>query len=132
MKNPQSARKYFSLWDLIVLSFILATITASLIFLFLPKGNTSAPVAEIRVNSTLTQSIDLSQVTTPYTLTVEGNFPVTLYISSEEVHFLSSSCKDKLCIHTGEITAGKSAACLPAGVSVTVRGSDSPVDTMVG
>ena len=89
--------------------------------------------AEIRINGKVYQTVNLSEITTPYEITIDGKVPVTLELSSEGVRFTDSLCKDKLCIHSGLIRSGQSAACLPAGVSVSVSGNaQSGVDAVVG
>lgn len=127
-------RPYFKKTDLIIIALVLLVSAASFIFLGLKIADNDTPAkAEIRVNTKLSETIDLTRVTEPYEVTVDGNFPVTLEISSDGVRFIESQCPDKLCIHSGLIKANQSAACLPAGVSVTVKGEGkTEVDTVVG
>lgn len=127
-------RPYFKKNDLFAVALVLLTAGISVVFLILSlTGKSSAGVAEIRVNTELVNTINLSEITEPYTINVEGNFPVTLEVSREGVSFIDSACPDKLCIHSGLIKSNRSAACLPAGVSVTVKGQETPeVDGIVG
>lgn len=128
------ARAYFKKTDLMVVVLVLLVSALSATFLILNHTDNSKPeAAEIRVNTKLINTINLSQVSEPYTITVEGNLPVTLEISKDGVRFTESPCTDKLCVHSGLIESNESAACLPAGVSVTVKGEKTPeVDAVVG
>ncbi len=128
------SRHFFEKTDLTAIFLVLAVCCVGILFLTHYRSDAgSAAYAEIRVNSRLYDTIDLKKVTAPYSLTVKGNFSVTLEISSDGVRFISSECPDKLCVHSGLLTAGSSAACLPAGVSVTVKGNGTrSVDGIVG
>ena len=126
------SRKYFKKSDLLLIALVLIVSAAGFFMLSLKGSEKSPKTAEIRVNGTLFETVDLEEISTPFTLTVEGNFPVTLELSSDGVRFLSSECPDSLCIHSGLITSGGSAACLPAGVSVSVSADSSQVDAVVG
>lgn len=127
-------RPYFKISDLIIIMLVIIFSVTGFVLLALKRGTSSVPCkAEIRVNTRLIKTIDLKDVSEPYTLTVEGNFPVELEVSKEGVRFCDSQCPDKLCIHSGLIKSNSSAACLPAGVSVTVKGEGIPeVDGIVG
>lgn len=127
-------RPYIRKTDLLMVFSVLAVSAAGFITLALSHSREStASIAEIRVNTEVIETIDLTKAEKPYEITVEGNIPVTLEISREGVRFVSSACPDKLCIHSGLIEANESAACLPAGVSVAVKGEGEPeVDGVVG
>lgn len=128
------SRPFFRKTDLIAVLMVLSVFCGTIIFYSVNHSSQSHPAyAQIRVNSRLYKTVDLKGVSSPYELVVDGNFPVILEISSQGVRFISSSCPDKLCIHSGLITENRSAACLPAGVSVSVKGENSPsVDGIVG
>lgn len=127
------SRPYFKKADLLVAALVLLTALASILIFFTGLTDKPAKTAEIRVKGELKYTLDLSEAEEAYTFTVDGNFPVTLEVSSEGVKFTDSACPDKLCIHSGLITSNRSAACLPAGVSVTVKGEEAPlVDGIVG
>lgn len=129
----KKVRPYFRKSDLFIIALVLLVSAAGFFMLFSHFSTENAKVAEIRVNTKLVDTIVLSDITTPYTKTIEGNFPVTLELSSDGVRFIDSECPDKLCIHSGLIKANQSAACLPAGVSVTVKGfENSEIDGIAG
>lgn len=130
----KTSRPYFKKSDLIIALLVVITAVTGFVFLYLRHGTDNTPAyAQIRVNTKLYEEIDLTAVDAPYELIIEGNIPVTLEVRSEGVRFVSSDCPDKLCIHQGLIKANESAACLPAGVSVTVKGQQkAEVDGIVG
>ena len=127
-------RPYFKKTDLLPICVVLIVAAAGAIFLISRELNEDvAETAEIRVNSDIIRTIDLKNITEAYEIEVNGNLNVTLGISRDGVRFINSECKDKLCVHSGLIEAHESAACLPAGVSVTVKGGNAPdIDGIVG
>lgn len=130
----KGSRKYFRKPDLLIIFLVIITSVMGFVFLYSTLSSDSvAATAEIRVNTRLYDVIDLTKVHEPYEITVEGKFPVTLEVSARGVRFIHSDCPDKLCIHQGLIESGRSAACLPAGVSVSVKGQDkASVDAVAG
>lgn len=128
------SRPYIKKADLLLVLLVLLVSAAGILLLVFKHIDNNTPTsAEIKVNAKLVKTIDLTEVSEPYELKVEGKLTVTLEVSREGVRFKESECPDKLCIHSGLIEAGGSAACLPAGVSVTVKGAETPeVDGVVG
>lgn len=127
-------RPYFKKTDLLPVFAALTVAAVGVIFLISNQfNNDTAAIAEIRVNSEVVKVIELKNVSEAYEISVNGSCKVTLEVSKDGVRFTESQCSDKLCVHSGLIKADESAACLPAGVSVTVRGSNSSdVDGVVG
>ena len=127
------SRPYIKKADLILAVLILAAAAAGLAFMIL-RASTDAPKsAQIKVNTELYKTVNLSEVEEPYELKIEGKLTVTLEISKDGVRFIDSECPDKLCVHSGLIGSNGSAACLPAGVSVAVKGEEGTgVDSVVG
>ena len=130
----KGSRKYFRKPDILIILLVIITSVAGFVFMYFTLSSHSvAAAAEIRINTKLYDVIDLTKVNEPYEITVEGNFPVTLEVRPEGVRFIHSDCPDKLCIHQGLIKSGQSAACLPAGVSVSVKGQDkASIDAVAG
>lgn len=73
-----------------------------------------------------------------YSLRKEGVYDVNgalgasrIAVKGGRASFLSSPCKNKVCIHQGEIgKSGQTAACLPNRVVVRVLGGDSDYDAL--
>lgn len=127
-------RPYFKKADLLPIFVVILVATIGVVFLIYNELRHDTPeIAEIRVNSEIIRTIDLKNVAEPYEISLEGNLKVTLEVSRDGVRFTDSQCKDKLCVHSGLIKAHESAACLPAGISVTVKGNTSSgIDGIVG
>lgn len=86
-------------------------------------GREQGAYAEI---STPAGSFSLS-LSAPLTRTVEGRdgYTLTLEIAHGRIRVQSADCPDHVCVNTGWLERdGQTAACLPAGVVVTVRGRD--------
>lgn len=115
-----------------MIGIILIAVTAGFSLMFFKTAGKSPEYAYIRVNNQLINTISLDDINPPYEIEIEGKFKVKLKVSSQGVEFTKSHCEDQLCIHSGLITAGESAACLPAGVSVTVSGKNNTVDAIAG
>ena len=131
MKNRE--RKYFSVPDIFI---ILIAVVASVIALLSQlNSNTDSLNCVIRVKGEVVESFELSNVTEPVTYEIEGELPLTVYVTEKSVKVQSSSCPDKLCEHSGETTrSGQSIVCLPAKVSVTLESTDkqNDFDAVVG
>ena len=117
-------RKYFALWDLIVLSAVVLFVVLGIVRMLLPK-ETQGLVAVVKVKGEVVSRIELENVAEPYEVTLEGEGGVVLCVSPTGVWFKDSDCPDKLCVNTGKLTyAGQSAVCLPARVSVSLEAGD--------
>lgn len=131
MKESKKSRPYFRVKDLFIILIVLITGIGGFFLIHLQSSDQTPKNAEIRINNKIYRNISLSDIREPYEITVEGNSKVIIEVSSEGVRFKHSDCPDKLCIHSGLIVSGQSAACLPAGVSVKVTGnSENAVDAI--
>lgn len=116
-----------------LLIFLLAAVLAGAGFLqWLPKSG--APVAVIEQNGQEVRRVELSSITQPETLVLEGEISVTVLLEPGQVSIIHSDCPDQICVHTGVLTRpGQSAVCLPARVAVRIVGeTQSGVDGMTG
>ena len=133
MKPTNTPRPYFKFKDIFIILFVLLIGIGGFVLLSTQSSGEMPYEAQIRVNNRIYKTIELSNIKEPYEIKVEGDIEVTLEISSKGVRFKESECPDKLCIHSGLISSGQSAACLPAGVSVKVSGnSQNAVDAVAG
>lgn len=115
--------------DFLLAGAVLAA--AVLCFLLLPRGAAATAVVE-RGGEELYR-IPLFGVTSPYELTIDGEYPAVLLIEKDGVSFLSAACPDKLCVRTGKLTqAGQTAVCLPARLTLRLLGGPSSVDGYTG
>ena len=124
-------RTLFRKSDLFLLcSLLFITILLLLIFIK-PKQGTC--VAVIEQNGVLVREVDLSRLKNDETLELDGELHVCLLLEPGAISFLSSGCPDQTCVRTGKLTRpGQSAVCLPARVSVYLKGTDSTQDAVTG
>ena len=101
---------------------IACLLLATLLFFAWKNSGAPAQTATIICGEAQTQtSIDLSDVTAPYNMTLENG--IVLHIEKGSIAVLDSPCADKLCIHCGTLTKdGDTAVCLPQRTIVRVSG----------
>lgn len=106
--------------DIAVIATVLALCAAMLIPRFIHSGVT----AVIYVGGEEYRRINLSE-SAELTLEPDTDPAVVIKVSGGAIYFESADCPDKLCVKTGKLSsAGDTAACLPAGVVITLEGSD--------
>ena len=77
------------------------------------------------------QTVELSR-DRRWSIAGRDGLTVTVQVENGRIRFASSDCPDRVCVHSGWLsTAGQTAACVPAGVSIRVTG-DAPVDMIAG
>ena len=109
--------------DLIIIVCCLLAGAALICVFAFSGGKSREAVVEYRGDTVCV--IDLDKVTEEYTFTVKGDLEVGIGVSPEGIRFVSSECPGKLCVHSGVMNKkGRVAVCLPAGVSVRIRGSE--------
>ena len=102
-------------------------------FHFYSKSTTSGATAVIHIDGEVFETIELEKVEESYELALPCSPEATLYIEKGCVSFKEAHCPDKLCVSTGKLRhKGDTAACLPAGVVVTIEnGEESEIDALV-
>ena len=102
-------------------------------FWFYSKHCTKSATAVIYVDGEVYQKIELEKAETPYEIELPCKPKATLLIEKGAISFCEAECSDKVCVNTGKLTKrGDTAACLPAGVVVTVEnGEENEVDVLV-
>jgi len=133
MDTSNRTRPYFKLKDLIVIAAALIIAASGFIIWRFTTHQGTPAYAYIRVNNKTVETINLQNLKEPATIVIHGKTAVEIEVSQEGARFVHSDCHDKLCVHQGLIKSGQSAACLPAGVSVSVRSDlDTEIDGVVG
>ena len=116
-----------NLWAVIFTCFILMLSVLSLLWILLSVEHTSESrvvIAHIYHNGTLLQSIDLSQVETPYELTVTGANGCQNIIEVRPgcIGMLHADCPDQLCVKQGFYSATTiPITCLPNQVVIELK-----------
>lgn len=102
-------------------------------FWFYTKHSTKSATAVIYVDGEIYQKIELEKIDKAYELELPCEPRATLLIEKGTISFCEADCSDKVCVNTGKLTKrGDTAACLPAGVVVTVEnGKESEIDVIV-
>ena len=110
----------FSKNDLLVLIVISAVSILLLIPHFLEKD---ALTAEISVNSETVKTVNLNEVTEPYEIKLDCSPSVTVKVEAGKICISHAECRNRLCVGCGWLDSnGDMAVCLPAKVTVAVKG----------
>lgn len=119
-------KKLFTKKDFIIIFVIL--IIGIVGFFIINKAEKGKTVV-IKSNGEIVETISLSE--NGYVTEISG---VVVCIENEKVFVKESSCKDKVCVNSGELSkAGQSAICAPNGVSVEISGkSENLPDAITG
>lgn len=88
-----------------IAGLLLGAVAASAVWLLLPRGEVSSPVARITRDGALLEEIDLTRVEEPYTLVVEdGQGRNTLQVERGRIRVLEADCPDQVCVRQGWIS----------------------------
>ena len=105
---------------------IIAAILLAAGLLIIIRSSVKGPrIAEITVNGTVIERIDLDKVT-DRTEIRPGTDPETVIVAEDGgIRFESAGCPDKICVSAGKLyRPGDTAVCLPARTVITVRGGN--------
>jgi len=94
----------------------------------------SASYAHIYKNGVLTETVSLSLVTEPCTITFEDSLGTNVIeVDRGRVRMLQADCPDRTCVRQGWASgAATPIVCLPHRVVITFEGGRSDVDAVVG
>uniref|UniRef100_A0A7C3MIU2 NusG domain II-containing protein n=1 Tax=Dictyoglomus thermophilum TaxID=14 RepID=A0A7C3MIU2_DICTH len=107
--------------NLLIFILLISSII-SIIYLFLPKGETKFLVIQVENREVL--RIPLTKLKSGDKYKVKGPLGDSIfeYIEGKGVHMISSPCPDKICIKQGFINkTGESIVCLPNRVIITLE-----------
>ena len=129
-------RRYLTNKFWIILICGLLAVSAAAAFLL---GRMPARYANIYQNGELVESIDLSGVREPYTITMQCDAGVNIIsVEHGRICIMDASCADKSCVRQGWMSSGAApVVCLPHTLVITLdRGNsgagDTGVDAVVG
>ena len=121
-------RVFISKSDIIIIAAVLVFAALLLIPSALKKDRLTA---EICVNGKTEYTIELNEVEKEYDIPIGGRIPVTITVGRGYIFFKESGCPDRLCVKSGRLYKnGQSAACLPARVVISVKGSEKAPDAL--
>ena len=122
-------RLRFQKGDLLAVAATLL-LAVSVFFLFLPRGNGEAAVAEIYLDGVLIRQLPLD---TPTELEVTGDYHNTVTVRDGKIGVTESDCPGEDCVHSGFVgTSGRSVVCLPNRLEIRVVSAPGDVDFVVG
>lgn len=116
-------------WDILIIAIVFViSIVLALISLC---GKDSGAYVEIVSRDGINERYSLSSY--QKIDIVSKDIKLTVVIAEDGVYVSHSDCEDKICVSSGKIThTSQTIICAPAGVSVTIIGSDKNVDQIAG
>ena len=116
----------------IVLIFVLL-FCAAMIWLMFSFRSSENITAVIESDGEIIKEIDLTNLNEEITFSVEGYDGITVDIKAQKgkICFVSAQCSDLVCVRTGYLSKdGQTAICLPAKVSISVKGGEKSIDAV--
>ena len=112
-------------WVILIAAVLAVSLAASLLVL---RGRGGA-CACVYQDGRLTRTVDLSQVSEPFTFTVDGPAGTnTVQVEPGRIRVAAADCPDQVCVHQGWISAGAvPIVCLPNQLVIQIE--DSPPDS---
>lgn len=113
----------------IALAILLLAVIGCCAALLLPRGQ--GTVAVITHNGEVVEEIDLSKLTAPLTINVEGEDGLcnTIVAQPGRICVQSANCPDQVCVEQGWIRdSALPIVCLPNKVMIQITGGESGLD----
>ena len=98
----------------IALCIILAICVTVTAFIFADESDSKQ--INIYMNSQLYDTVDLSDVKSPYEIKLPHN---TLLVENDGVTMISADCPDKVCVKRGKMSSGAPIICAPNSLYIT-------------
>lgn len=113
-------------WDGAVAALVAALAVLSAVWYYGGLESSGPLTATILHRGQVVQTVELDRLTEEMTVTVEGDYHLTILLDRDGVRVAESDCPGQDCVHTGVITrAGQSIVCLPEQVVVQLSGGGS-------
>lgn len=130
MLSWKVSEKKITLGDLILIALVIGLAVA--VLLSLGSSVTQAATAEIQVDGTVVQTLDLSQSGT--VVLDQLPYPLTLEIANNAISVSHANCPGEDCKSTGWISGeGQQIICLPNHLVISlVGGEEMPFDAVLG
>ena len=106
-------------WVILIAAVLAVSLAASLLVL---RGRGGA-CARVYQDGRLTRTVDLSQVSEPFTFTVEGPAGTnTVQVEPGRIRVSAADCPDQVCVHQGWISTGVvPIVCLPNRLVIQIE-----------
>lgn len=120
-------------WDGAVAALVAALAVLSAVWYYGGLESSGPLTATILHRGQVVQTVRLDRLTEELTVTVEGDYHLTILLDRDGVRVAESDCPGQDCVHTGTITrAGQSIVCLPEQVVVQLTGGGGGPDAVLG
>ena len=119
----------------VILALLVVTAAASAAFLLLRPRDTAHPVARITLDGEVIDEIDLTEITQPWSFTVEGKTGLTntILVEPGRIRVDHADCPDQICVHQGFISDGPTPiVCLPNKLIIQITGGGEALDAAAG
>jgi len=116
-------------WLFVLVGVVMASAVVALLL-----GRVTVSYARIYKAGELTEVVNLSVVTEPYSIVLHDDLGLNVVeVEPGRVSISKSDCPDGICVRQGWISGGLvPIVCLPNRVIITLDGGDSDVDAIVG
>ena len=113
--------------DIVTAAIIVIVCISSIAVTRLSRG---ALKAQIIVDGTVLESVDLNDVEESYKIVTKTNPETEITVEKGAIYFSRSDCENQHCVGSGRLTSkGVTAVCLPAKVVISVT-ADKSVDAV--
>jgi len=110
--------------------FSVAAIAAAAGIVYLNSQEQEKKYACVYEGDKLVHKINLSDVASPYTITIGGN---TILVEKGQISMQEADCPDGLCIKQGAISGGaRPIVCLPNNIVIKLTDDENDVDAGQG
>lgn len=119
----------------ILLALLVLIAAASAAFLLLRPAPADHPVAKITLDGVVIDEIDLTQVTEPYSFSVEdgAGHSNTILVEPGRIRVTEADCPDQICVRQGFISDGTvPIVCLPHKLIIEISGGGEALDAAAG
>lgn len=107
--------------DIILVAVLLICCAAFIVPRYL---SSEKPIAVVYSGKEEIHRIDLSAVTSPYTIDLQCTPKAVLTVEPGLIYYSFAACHDKLCVNCGKLSRpGDTAACLPSNTLVVIEGA---------
>ena len=121
-------------WLIVLGGIVLVSVIATLLLRQAFAVHAPAGLAHIYQNGSLTETVNLVEVSEPYTINIIGGTGFNV-IEAERgrIRMLEANCPDGICVRQGWVSGGMiPIVCLPHRVVITLEGVDTDIDAVVG
>ena len=120
--------------DALVAAAVVALAVVTALLFYGPRTGAGQLTAVITQHGQTVRTVALTGLDKELVIPLDdGTYHLTVRVSGDAAYIADSDCPGQDCVHTGAITrAGQSIVCLPAQVVISLVGTSSDVDAVLG